>query len=123
MYEHQFSLLGDDLYLNSTQRSSDWPLGTVTNMVQVWLLLRLMAQITNKNPKVAFHKNVNCHIYGNQLPLVPTQLEREPVTTLPTIDINPSIKTLEDVETWVTTKDFIITYPEYHPPIKYPFSV
>ena len=38
-------------------------------MVQVWVLLRLMAQITNKNPKFAYHRSVNTHIYGNQLEL------------------------------------------------------
>lgn len=122
MYEHQFSLLGDDLYLNSTQRSNDWPLGNSANMIQVWLFLRLMAQITNKNPKYAYHRSVNAHIYGNQLELVPTQLERD-ILTEPTIDINPDIKTLEDVETWVSVDDFIVNYPEFHPPIKYPFSV
>lgn len=122
MYEHQFSLLGDDLYLNSTQRSNDWPLGCTANMVQVWLMLRLMAQITGKNPKIAYHRSVNCHIYDNQLDLVPLQLERTPLTE-PTIDINPEIKTLEDIETWVTCKDFIVTYPEFHPSIKYPFAV
>lgn len=122
MYEHQFSLLGDDLYLNSTQRSSDWPLGTVANMVQVWLLLRLMAQITGKNPKYAYHRNVNSHIYGNQLDLVPEQLSRS-LLAEPTIDINPDIKTLEDVEAWVTVNDFEVTYPEYHPAIQYPFAV
>jgi hypothetical protein len=46
-------------------------------MLQVWLFLRLMAQITGKNPKMAFHKNVNSHIYGNQLELVDVQLDRE----------------------------------------------
>jgi thymidylate synthase len=121
MYEHQFSLLGDDLYLNSTQRSSDWALGTVANMVQVWLLLRLMAQITGKNPKMAFHKNVNSHLYGEQLPLVPEQLSRD-ILAEPTIDINPDIKTLEDLEK-ATLDDFVITYPEFHPVIKYPFAV
>lgn len=131
MYEHQFSLLGDDLYLNSTQRSSDWPLGTVANMLQCWLLLRLMAQITGKNPKTAFHRNINSHIYGandkkpgehTQLDLVPTQLERK-ILEEPTLDINPDIKTLEDLRTWVTVDDFKVTYEHYHPPIKYPFSV
>jgi len=122
MYEHQFSLLGDDLYLNSTQRSNDFPLGCVANMVQVWLLLRLMAQITNKNPKIAYHRSVNAHIYGQQLELVPTQLERD-ILSQPTIDINPDIKSLEDLEKWVTVDDFNIKYTEFHPAIKYPFSV
>lgn len=122
MYEHQFSLLGDDLYLNSTQRSNDWPLGCTANMVQVWLFLRLMAQITNKNPKQAFHRSINSHIYGPQLEFVPSQLDRE-LLTEPTIDINPDIKTLHDLETWVTVSDFKIEYPEFHPAIKYPFTV
>jgi thymidylate synthase len=122
MYEHQFSLLGDDLYLNSTQRSNDLPLGCTANMIQVWLFLRLMAQITGKNPKFAHHRSVNSHIYKNQLELVPVQLEREMLAE-PTIDINPDIKTLEDLETWVTLKDFEITYPEFHPAIRYPFAV
>lgn len=121
MYEHQFSLIGDDLYLNSTQRSSDWALGTVANMVQVWLLLRLMAQITGKNPKMAFHKNVNSHLYGNQLDLVPEQLSRT-ILAEPTIDINPDIRTIEDLEK-ATLEDFTITYPEFHPVLKYPFAV
>lgn len=121
MYEHQFSLLGDDLYLNSTQRSSDWPLGTVANMLQCWLLLRLMAQITGKNPVYAFHRNINSHIYGDQLPLVPEQLART-VLAEPTVDINPDIKTLEDLEK-ATLDDFKITYEHFHPAINYPFSV
>lgn len=122
MYEHQFSLLGDDLYLNSTQRSNDWPIGCTANMVQVWIFLRLMAQITGKNPKYAYHRSVNCHIYDNQLEFVPEQLSRTPFEE-PTIDINPDIKTLEDLETWVTMKDFVINYPDYHAPIPYPFAV
>jgi thymidylate synthase len=91
-------------------------------MVQVWLFLRLMAQITGKNPKYAYHRNVNSHIYGNQLDLVPVQLSRS-ILAEPTIDINPDIKTLEDLETWVTVDDFKVTYPEYHPAINYPFAV
>ena len=81
-----------------------------------------MAQITGKNPKQAFHRSINSHIYGPQLELVPTQLERE-LLAEPTIDINPDIKTLEDLETWVTVQDFKIEYPEFHPAIKYPFTV
>lgn len=122
LYEYQFSLIGDDLYLNATQRSNDWLLGGAANMVQVWLLLKLMAQITNKNPKLAFHRSVNCHIYEPQLKYVPLQLARV-VLEEPTIDINPDIRTLEDLETWVSVDDFKIKYNSYYPEIKYPFSV
>lgn len=122
MYEYQFSIVNGVLYLNVTQRSADWPLGVDANKVQGWLFLRLMAQITGLKPGLVFHRFVNAHIYEDQLPLVPEQLDR-PLLAEPTIDINPEIKTLEDIETWATVNDFKVNYPEYHPPIEYPFSV
>lgn len=123
MYSHHFSLLGDTLYLNSTQRSCDVPLGLNFNMVQVYFLLALIAQITGKQAGQAFHKIVNAHIYEDQLELMrDVQLKRTPYPS-PKLIINPDIKTLNDVETWVTVDDFNVVDYEFHPPIKYPFSV
>lgn len=122
MYEHQFSLVNGELYLNSTQRSADWALGTSWNMVQVWLLLRLMAQITGHTPKTAYHRNVNCHLYHSHLDRVDKQLSRA-VLAQPTIEIDPSIKTLEDVETWVTPEHFHVHIPETHGVLNYPMAV
>jgi thymidylate synthase len=123
MYSHHFSLLGDTLYLNSTQRSCDVPLGLNFNMVQVYFLLALVAQITGKKAGQAFHKIVNAHIYEDQLALMrDVQLKRTPYPS-PKLIINPDIKTLHDVETWVTVDDFKVEGYESHPAIKYPFSV
>lgn len=123
MYSHHFSLLGDTLYLNSTQRSCDVPLGLNFNMVQVYFFLAIMAQITGHKPGKAYHKIVNAHIYEDQLELMrDVQLQREPLP-LPTFKINPDIKTLEDLETWVTTDDFEVEGYQHHEPIAYPFSV
>jgi len=123
MYSHHFSLLGDTLYLNSTQRSCDVPLGLNFNMVQVYVLLALMAQITGKKAGHAYHKIVNAHIYEDQLELMrDVQLKRDPLPT-PQLIINPDIKTLEDLETWVTLDDFDVTGYQHHAPIRYPFSV
>jgi thymidylate synthase len=123
MYSHHFSLLGDTLYLNSAQRSCDVPLGLNFNMVQVYFLLAIMAQITGNKPGLAFHKIVNAHIYEDQLELMTNvQLKREPLTP-PKLIINPDIKSLEDLETWVTLDDFEIEGYEHHPAIQYPFSV
>ena len=123
MYSHHFSILGDTLYLNSTQRSCDVPLGLNFNMVQVYFLLAIMAQITGLKAGAAYHKIVNAHIYDDQLELMrDVQLKREPFPS-PKLVINPSIKTLHDLETWVTPDDFTVEGYEYHPPIKYPFSV
>lgn len=123
MYSHHFSLLGGKLYLNSTQRSCDVPLGLNFNMVQVYFLLAIVAQITGHEPGLAYHKIVNAHIYEDQLELMrDVQLKREPLTP-PTLKINPDIRSLEDLETWVSMDDFEIEGYEYHPAIQYPFSV
>ena len=123
MYEHQFSILDGTLYLNSTQRSCDVPLGLTFNMVQVYVLLAIMAQITGLKAGEAYHKLVNTHIYEDQIALMrDVQLLRTPLPA-PTFHINPEIKTLKDLETWVTLDDFWVEGYTHHEPIKYPFSV
>lgn len=123
MHTHTFSLLGDTLYLTSYQRSCDVPLGLNFNQVQVYTLLALMAQITGKKPGLAYHKIINAHVYEDQLPLLrDVQLTRTPFAA-PKLIINPKIKSLEDLETWVTMDDFEVIGYEHHEAIKYPFSV
>lgn len=123
MHTHQFSLVGKDLYLTSIQRSLDVPLGANFNQVQCYVLLMLFARITNNNAKVCYHTITNAHIYEDQLELMrDVQLKRKPYPH-PKIIMNPDIKTLEDVETWVTPNDFILEGYQHHDPIDYPFSV
>lgn len=123
MHTHTFSLLGDTLYLTSYQRSCDVPLGQNFNQIQVFTLLKLMAQITGKKPGLAYHKIVNAHIYEDQVDLMrDVQLKREPYDP-PQLHINPDIKSLEDLEEWVTLDDFEVTGYRHHDPIAYPFSV
>lgn len=123
MHTHNFSLLGDTLYLTSYQRSCDVPLGLNFNQIQVFVLLALVAQITGNKAGKAYHKIVNAHIYEDQLELMrDVQLKREPFPS-PTLHINPDIKSLEDIETWVTLDDFSVEGYQCHEPIAYPFSV
>lgn len=123
MHTHNFSLLGDTLYLTSFQRSCDVPLGLNFNQIQVFTFLALMAQITGKKPGIAYHKIVNAHIYEDQLSLLrDVQLTREPFAS-PQLLINPEIKSLQDLETWVTLDDFEVQGYQYHPPVQYPFAV
>ena len=66
---------------------------------------------------------MNAHIYEDQLELMrDVQLKREPFPS-PQFKINPEIKSLEDIETCVTTDDFEVTGYQCHEPIKYPFAV
>ena len=123
MHTHTFSLLGDTLYLTSYQRSCDVPLGQNFNQLQVFTLLKLMAQITGHKPGIAYHKIVNAHIYEDQLELMrDVQLKREPFDP-PQLHINPDIKSLEDIESWVSMDDFEVRGYQHHEPIAYPFSV
>ena len=123
MHTHTFSLLGDKLYLTSYQRSCDVPLGLNFNQVQVFVLLALMAQITGHQPGRAYHKIINAHIYEDQLELMrDVQLKRQPLP-LPQLIINPDIRSLEDLETWVSLDDFSVEGYQHHPAIQYPFSV
>jgi thymidylate synthase len=123
MHTHTFSLLNDTLYLTSYQRSCDVPLGLVFNQIQVFTLLALVAQITGRKAGLAYHNIVNAHIYEDQVELMrDVQLKREPFDP-PKLHINPDIKSLEDLETWVTMDDFEVEGYQYHDPIQYPFSV
>lgn len=123
MHTHNFSLLGDTVYLTSYQRSCDVPLGLNFNQIQSFTLLALMAQITGKKPGLAYHKIVNAHIYEDQLELMESvQLKRKPFDP-PQLHINPDIKSLNDLETWVTLDDFNVEGYQHHEPIAYPFSV
>jgi len=123
MHSHTFSLLGDTLYLTSYQRSCDVPLGLNFNQVQVFFLLQIIAQITGNKAGKAFHKIVNAHIYEDQLEMMrDVQIKRTPFES-PSLQINPDIKTLEDLETWVSLDDFEVTGYQHHDAIKYPFSV
>lgn len=123
VYSHHFSILDGELFLNSTQRSCDIPLGLNFNMVQVYVFLQLMAQITGLKPGKAYHKIVNAHVYEDQLELFKTEMLR-PEFDAPEFIINPNIKTLEDLRTWVTVDDFeLVGYEGNHgSPINYPFS-
>ncbi|MGP1924464.1 MAG: thymidylate synthase [Arsenophonus sp. NEOnobi-MAG3] len=123
MHTHTFSLLADTLYLTSYQRSCDVPLGLNFNQIQCFVLLALFAQIIGYKPGKAYHKIVNAHIYENQLSIMrDIQLKRAPYS-LAQLRINPDIKTLKDIETWVSSDDFEVIGYQYHDAIKYPFTV
>ena len=121
MHTHQFSIDGDRLHLHSYQRSADYPLGVVWNQIQAFVLLRLMAQITGFKPGYAYHNMVNVHLYRPQLELFEMQMERE-VFEAPQLWVNPDIQSLEDIETWVSKKDFKPQNYKHHEAIAYPFA-
>jgi thymidylate synthase len=104
------------------QRSADMALGVPFNIVGYSWLLMVMSQITGLKPGVFNHFLHDVHIYENHLEGVHTMLSRNEME-LPKIWINPDIKTLEDLETWVTVDDFKIEGYNSHPAISLPMAV
>ena len=124
MYSHQFSVLDGTLHLTSTQRSCDLPLGGAFNLVQCWFLLNITAKLTGLKVGTVTWNITNTHIYGNQIPLVPIQLER-PMYTPPKLIIKDDFDM--DVLMEILDKDNFEEYFElqdykHHPAIKYPFT-
>lgn len=124
MYSHNFSVLGDTLHLTSTSRSMDLPLGGAFNLVQCWFLLNITAKLTGLKVGTVTLNITNAHIYGNQIPLVPIQLER-PMYTPPKLIIKDDFDM--DVLMEILDKDNFEEYFElqdykHHPAIKYPFT-
>lgn len=123
MHTHTFSILEDRLYLTSYQRSDDLALGHGFNQVQIAWLLLTMAQITGLKATKAYHKIVNVHIYEDQLEKLKNIQMKRPPFSPPQLIINPKIRTLQDIETWVGVDDFQLVNYKHHPSIKYSFSV
>ncbi|RUA07141.1 MAG: thymidylate synthase, partial [Gammaproteobacteria bacterium] len=83
----------------------------------------ITAQITGKKASIMRHHLSNVHLYENQVEIFKNQqINREPMV-LPSLKINPNIKSLEDLETWVTMEDFELVNYKHHEAIKYPFTV
>lgn len=132
MFNHQFNVIEDTIYLTSTQRSADLPLGTCANMLQAWFLLFVVSKLTGFKMGTVTLNMTNCHIYENQLGGVKEQLRRKPYQS-PQFEVryvkeNPYAEVdltlmLKILNTDNFENYFKVTGYEYHPPIKYPFTV
>lgn len=125
MYAHQFNVVNNKLYLTSSQRSCDFLLGGNFNMVQVWFLWAVTAKLAGLDMGGATHHIVNCHIYENQIEKGKEQIQREPFKS-PTFKFLKEI-TLEDIMENINKENideyFAVDGYEYHPAIKFPFTV
>lgn len=119
---YQFGIQGDKLNLSMYQRSCDVPLGIPFNIAGYAWLLSVIAHITGLKVGEFTHFMHDIHIYENQIPNMKIQVERAPLD-LPFLWIHPEIKTLEDLETWVSPEHFSLISYQHHDHINYPFAV
>ena len=93
--------------LHLTQRSCDIALGIPYNIAGYSLLLELFSRFSGIRAGIFGHTLIDAHIYTakpdgsmqeyDHIPGLKTQLQREP-RPLPSLEIDPSIRALEDIE-------------------------
>lgn len=114
----QFYVANGRLSCQLYQRSADTFLGVPFNLAEYALLTHLVAHDCGLEVGDFVHTFGDTHIYNNHFEQVKTQLSRTP-TELPTLKLNPAIKSIFDF----TFDD--ITLENYHPQpgIKAPVAV
>jgi thymidylate synthase len=118
---YMFGIEGDKLNISMIQRSMDVPLGCPYNIASYALLLLLVCRITGFKPGKLAHFGWNIHIYQDQVEGMRQQITRHSCGS-PKLIIDESIKTLDDLETWVKVEHFQLVDYKSHPAIVYPFS-
>ena len=119
---YQFGIRDGHLDMIMYQRSCDLFLGVPFNITGYSWLLSVIAHITGLKVGVFSHVMWNYHIYHNHFDQVREQLSRTP-HKLPTLKIDPTIQSLNDLETWVIPDNFELVGYTHDPLIKAPMAV
>lgn len=117
----QLNIVGDYIDLQWYQRSVDAFLGLPFNIASYALECHKFARILGKTPRYLVGALGNTHIYQNHVDQVKEQLSRDEYP-LPTLWMNPKLKTLEDFENSIVDDFKLIDY-QSHGTIKAPMAV
>ncbi|NQZ02359.1 MAG: thymidylate synthase, partial [Bdellovibrionales bacterium] len=109
----QFYVAKGKLSCQLYQRSADVFLGVPFNIASYSLLTMMMAQVCGYEAGEFIHTLGDAHLYSNHIDQTKLQLSREH-RSLPTMKINPDVKSLFDF----TFDDFTLEGYDPHPTIK-----
>lgn len=114
-FMHQLNIKGEYIDLMYKMRSVDLGCGLPFDQASFATLLHIYGRILGKTPRSLVAQFGNTHIYNNHVDLIKEQITRKPFP-LPTLWINPELKTLEDFEK-ASVDDFKLVGYEHHPAI------
>ncbi|MEA5405509.1 thymidylate synthase [Arcicella sp. DC2W] len=114
----QFYVADNKLSCQLYQRSADVFLGVPFNIASYALLTMMIAQVCDLEVGDFIWTGGDTHIYSNHYEQVATQLAREP-RELPTMKINPAVKSIFDFK----FEDFTLENYHPYPGIKAPVAV
>jgi thymidylate synthase len=114
----QFYVADNKLSCQLYQRSADVFLGVPFNIASYALLTMMVAQVCDLEVGDFIWTGGDTHIYSNHYEQVATQLAREP-RALPTMKINPDVKSIFDFK----YEDFTLENYNPYPGIKAPVAV
>lgn len=114
----QFYVANNKLSCQLYQRSADIFLGVPFNIASYSLLTMMLAQVCGLELGEFIHTFGDAHLYSNHMDQAKLQLCRQP-KELPTIKINPEIKSIFDF----SYEDFELTSYNPDPHIKAPVAV
>ncbi|MCZ6525267.1 MAG: thymidylate synthase [Gammaproteobacteria bacterium] len=114
----QFYVAQGKLSCQLYQRSADIFLGVPFNIASYALLNLMIAQVVGLRPGEFVHTLGDAHIYLNHLQQADQQLKRDPYP-LPTMQINPDVKSIFDFR----YEDFELNGYQTHPPIAAPIAI
>ncbi len=114
----QFHVQDGALSCQLYQRSADLFLGVPFNIASYALLTMMGAQVCGLTSGEFIHTFGDLHLYQNHLEQAQVQLEREP-RALPTMKINPAVKSIFDFK----FSDFTLESYDPYPSIKAPIAV
>jgi thymidylate synthase len=114
----QFYVANGKLSCQLYQRSADVFLGVPFNIASYALLTMMMAQVCGLQAGEFIHTLGDAHLYLNHLEQTDAQLQRTP-RSLPTMKINPAVKSIFDFQ----YNDFTLLNYDPYPAIKADISV